>query len=171
MAHLVRRFFDVASAQPLTPVEVDAVSGWLSPQLADMFFDQPSADQRHGYEAALTVIHLGFKDPDVIAAALMHDVAKRHAGLGVVGRSFASLAILARLPLSQRMTAYRDHGLVGAKELADAGAPSLAIDFALHHHRERPSTIAADTWAVLIAADQPPKTQPRSRSSITSGEA
>ncbi|MEE8375734.1 MAG: hypothetical protein V3S26_05390 [Acidimicrobiia bacterium] len=33
-----------------------------------------TADQRHGYHAALSVISDGRSDSDVIAAALMHDI-------------------------------------------------------------------------------------------------
>jgi putative nucleotidyltransferase with HDIG domain len=140
----------------------------LGTTTAAMFFEQSDADQRHGYQAALVVTGSGVDDRDVIVAALMHDVGKRHARLGVVGRSVASLLILTGLPLTDRMTRYRDHGLVGARELGAVGAPSLAIDFALHHHGRRPPTIDASTWDLLIAADQPPKPSLRSDRPITS---
>lgn len=167
-AHLVRRFFDVATARPLSLPERDAVGGWLPAQLSELFFDQTSADQRHGYHAAMSVIAEGVDSDDVIVAALCHDIGKRHARLGLVGRSLASVLILLRAPLTERMIAYRDHGLLGARELGASGAPSLAIDFALHHHGDRPPTIKAQTWDVLIAADQPPKTLGLGRSRITS---
>ena len=156
--HLVRRFFDVATARPLDAFERQLVELWLPAPLFEIFSDQPEYDQRHGYEAALAVIAEGFDDADVVTAALLHDVGKRHAGLGLIGRSVASLLILAGVSLSERFTIYRDHGLVAARELGERGAPSLAIDFALHHHGERPSTIPPDVWEVLVAADQPAKT-------------
>jgi len=167
-AHLVRRFFDVASAKPLTQPEQSAVRSWLTPELADVFFAQQLADQRHGYHAALVVVADGGHDRDTIVAALLHDVGKRHGHLGVLGRSVASLMILTGLPLTNRMRAYRDHGLSGAGELARLGAPSLAIDFAMHHHGSRPPTIDPATWQVLVDADQPPKTMSRGRGGITS---
>lgn len=167
-AHLFRRFFDVASAKPLTQSEQRAVKSWLTPELAGVFFAQQPADQRHGYHAALVVVADGSENRDTIVAALLHDVGKRHAQLGLVGRSVASLMILAGLPLSSRMRAYRDHGLSGAGELARLGAPSLAIDFAMHHHGSRPPTIDPATWRILVEADQPPKTMSRHRGRITS---
>lgn len=167
-AHLIRRFFDVASARPLSVVEVEAVAGWLADPLQEIFFEQSAEDQRHGYHAALTTISLGFDEPEVIVAALCHDVAKRHARLGLIGRSMASVAILAGVPLTDRMMAYRDHGLVGARELAAAGAPGLAVDFALHHHGARPASIPSDVWEALVEADQPPKTLTVGPASITS---
>jgi hypothetical protein len=160
-AHLFRRFFDVASAKPLTDSEQNSVRSWLTAELADIFFEQQAADQRHGYHAALVVMADGRHDGDTIVAALLHDVGKRHARLGVFGRSLASLMILTRLPLSDRMRAYRDHGLSGARELSRLGAPSLAIDFAMHHHGRRPPTIDPAIWELLVAADQPPKTMSR----------
>ena len=149
-AHLVQRFFDYLTAPPLTRSESEAVRAWLTPELADLFFAQATPDQRHAYHAA------------------MHDVGKRNAGLGVIGRSVASVLIGLGTPLSDRMTAYRDHAMIGARELAAVGAPGLAIDFALHHQGERPSTIDPAVWEMLMAADQPPKTPAMLRRRITS---
>lgn len=168
-AHLARRFFDVAGAQPLNTSERGAVTAWLTPDLRAIFFDQPDVDQRHGYHAALSVISDGVSEPDVIVAALVHDVGKRHARLGLWGRTIASLLILVGIDPPERMRIYRDHGVVGARELGNALAPALAIDFALHHHAERPATIDRRVWDVLIAADQPPKTSVWERRRITSG--
>lgn len=167
--HLVRRFFDVAAAKPLTQSERDEVAAWVSDDLLRLFNEQVDADQRHGYHAALSVIDSGFDSAEVVTAALLHDVGKRHADLGLIGRSLASLLILARVPLTKRMTAYRDHGAVGGKELAAASAGSLAVDFATHHHGRRPTSIEPEVWSALVSADQPPKTRSEQRGRITSG--
>lgn len=167
-AHLIRRFLDVATARRLTGAESAMVSGWLTPELAELFFAQNRADRRHGHHAALSVIASGVEDRDVVIAALMHDIGKRHARLGIVGRSLASVLILLGLPLTDRMRAYRDHGLIGARELGSVSAPALAIDFAIHHHRERPESIDPGTWETLISADQPPKASSKLARRITS---
>jgi hypothetical protein len=67
------------------------------------------------------------------------------------------------------MRVYRDHGLVAARELGAHSAPSLAIDFAMHHHGNRPPTIDPETWALLAAADEPPKTLSTRSLQITFG--
>jgi putative nucleotidyltransferase with HDIG domain len=154
-AHLVLRFFDVAFARPLDVAEHEAVTQWLAPEPAEVFFAQSDADQRHGFHAALSVLAAGLHDEDVLMAALLHDVGKRHTGLGIIGRSVASVLILLRLPLTERMRAYRDHGMVAARELAGLGVPSLVVDFAMHHHGGRPPTIDSAVWEVLVAADRP----------------
>jgi len=170
-AHLIRRFFDVAGARPLSAAERAEVRGWLTDDLSRLFFDQPRCDQRHGYQAALSVVADDVTDTDVIVAALVHDVGKRHARLGLIGRSLASVLILLRLTrLPDRVAAYRDHGVSGARDLGRAGAPTLAIDFALHHHGDRPPSIPRDTWEVLVSADEPAKTSGLRRSGITSAD-
>ncbi|MFZ0013018.1 MAG: hypothetical protein WAL25_02775 [Acidimicrobiia bacterium] len=170
-AHLIRRFFDVARARPLSSAERAEVAGRLTDDLTTLFFDQPGCDQRHGYQAALSVVADGVTDNGVIVAALMHDVGKRHSRLGLIGRSVASVMILMRLSrLPDRVAAYRDHGVTGARDLGRAGAPALAIDFALHHHGRRPPSIAPDTWKVLVKADEPAKTSGLRQSRITSAD-
>lgn len=109
------------------------------------------------------VARSGGLGPAGVRAALLHDVGKRHARLGVIGRSFASVAIKARLPLTSRWRLYRDHGRIGSKELEAVGSDSLVVEFAHHHHGTRPPGIPEHTWTILQLADQPPKTGHRSR--------
>ena len=168
MSHLVRRFFDVLLARELTANEQKAVRHWLSADLANLFFEQPVADQRHGYHAALLVVAQGARDDQLIEAALLHDVGKRHSGLGVVGRSLASVLIAIGAPLTSRVERYRDHGLIGAQELARAGASRLAVEFAAHHPNERPQGFDEKAWSVLGNADQAPNTRTLMNLGITS---
>lgn len=138
--------------KPLNSTEADRVRAHLAPQLADLFFAQPVIDQRHALNAAGFVSSKGAPE-EIVVAALLHDVGKRHAGLGVIGRTFASLMMLLRIWLPPRFAAYRDHGDTGAVELEEAGAPSVAIDFARHHHAGKPATFDQRWWDCLQDGD------------------
>jgi hypothetical protein len=157
LGHLTRRGGDVLFATPLDPGERAAVEGWLDGGQAWIFFSQSDPDQRHGFHTALVSIS-GGAGLEVIRAALLHDVGKRHSRLGVLGRSFASIAIRLGLPLTRRWRLYRDHGEIAARELAGLGCQGLIVDFARHHHGDRPSDFPTPTWDLLQLADQPPKT-------------
>lgn len=159
LSHLSRRFFDVLLSRPLAATEIAAVRTWLHGPEAEIFFGQPHADQRHGYHAALTVIAAGDADVSVIRAALLHDIGKRHAGLGLIGRSLSSMLIRSGLPLTTRAKLYRDHGEIAAGELTELACEPLVIEFARHHHGERPTAITPTSWDLLQLADQPPKTR------------
>ena len=69
------------------------------------------------------------------------------------GRVLASVCIKLGLPLRGRFRTYRDHGPIGAAELAAVGAPAIVVTYARFHHEARPADIDLDTWSLLDAAD------------------
>ena len=153
--HLAGRFLDVILARPLRPREQAEVATLLRTGAErSMYWDQARADQRHGLAAARLVRSRRPHRSDLVRAALLHDVGKRSARLGPVGRSAAT--ILGRLGLvgPPRFAAYLDHGRIAAQELDRAGAEPLVVAFALHHHRERPEEISREDWDLLQAADR-----------------
>jgi hypothetical protein len=157
LGHLTSRFFEVLTAAPLRAAEIEEVRSWLTSGQQWLFFSQPIPDQRHGYQAALIARERGLAATGV-TAALVHDIGKRHAGLGLIGRSCASLAIKLGLPLTRRWRLYRDHGVTGSRELEALGAEPLVVEFARHHHGSCPPVIPEETWEILLLADQPAKT-------------
>ncbi len=50
----------------------------LPPRAAVLFDAMPVADRRHGIDVAQRLLARGLDDPDLLAAALLHDVAKGH---------------------------------------------------------------------------------------------
>ena len=154
-AHLAGRFFSVATAAPLTDREREEVEGWLNgPGEAAAFWDQPVADQRHGWEAGRRLAARCPERRDLIRAALLHDVGKRHANLGLVGRSLASFIAKVGLRARGSWQRYLEHGPRGADELAGLGAEPIVVGFTRYHHGERPAGISPDDWRVLKEADR-----------------
>ncbi len=153
--HLSSRFFDYLRAKALTDEARQTVTSILTSPEADIFFEQSRKDQAHGFDAALVVLESGQSTDERLRAALLHDVGKRKAGLGVLGRVTASILIKLGLPLTSRMTRYRDHGPEGADDLEAAGSPPLVVEFARAHHGQRPATFSEEDWALLQTADVP----------------
>ncbi|MGH8927355.1 MAG: HD domain-containing protein [Acidimicrobiia bacterium] len=152
--HLAAGFVDALSSRALAPAEIDQVRAWLRPDESEAYFSQPGFDQRHGLEAANFVFRQAPDRIDLIRAALLHDVGKRHSGLGPWSRSLASaLAKIGGKP-SGRWASYLDHGGLGATEMSAAGAEQLVVEFAREHHGDRPPSIAAEDWDILMKADR-----------------
>ena len=155
LAHLGARFFDVLFSKALSSEERGEVSAWLDTDAERrIFWEQPSADQRHGLGAARHVAKRRRTRRDLIRAALLHDVGKRHAALGVLGRSFAALTTMLPIASSERIAGYLNHGPIGADDLAAAGANGIVVSYARHHHNGCPIDISAEDWAILDSADR-----------------
>jgi putative nucleotidyltransferase with HDIG domain len=152
--HLTARFFRVTVARPLDASEHRQVHAVLRPEEYVVFDTQPVIDQRHGFEAMDSVRSVRGDRVDLQRAALLHDVGKRHARLGVFGRVVASLLAKLHLPVRGRLRLYLEHGRLAADELDRLGAEPIVIDFARDHHGERPSTITVEDWTLLQQADR-----------------
>jgi hypothetical protein len=153
-AHLVARFVRAVAARPLSPREQAEVEALLRPEERRLFWDQPAIDQRHALEGARRIFESLPGEGEVARAALLHDVGKRHSGLGILGRSMASgVRLLGLRP--RRWHRYYDHGSLGAAELEAAGAEGVVVDWARHHtSRRRPGSLTATHWAALKRSDR-----------------
>lgn len=150
MLHLIRRFFGYIRARPLSPSEQERVRRSLEPGLARLFFSQAHQDQRHAIDV---LDRLGTSDPDLMEAALLHDIGKAASRLGPISRSLATVAAFLHLSVPSRWASYLDHGRIGAEILSDAGASSFAVAFSLHHPGAAPEGIDSEVWALVEAAD------------------
>ncbi|MGI9609585.1 MAG: hypothetical protein ACR2NL_04745 [Acidimicrobiia bacterium] len=149
--HLMRRAIGSIRPRPLSPRGEAEVAGLLDDRLAALFWEQPVMDQRHAIDAARLVLARRPGARDLAAAALLHDVGKRHARLGVFGRVVATLLGLVRIPAPGRLGIYLDHARLGAEDLA--GADELVVAYARHQDGDRPAAIPVDSWALLKEAD------------------
>ena len=150
--HLVSRFFGVLLSRPLGPRDQDWANSFLRPEEAALFWEQAAVDQRHAYEVARRVERDLGDASGAIAAALLHDVGKRHSDLGPIRRSIATILDGLHLPMPADWRRYRDHGELGAVDLEQIGADVLTVGFA--RGRVDPElTVEQSTWEVLMAAD------------------
>lgn len=154
--HLAAGAVEYMFARRLDPAEQMEAAGWLnSPAEAELFWKQAPADQRHGLTAARLVARERPERRDLIRAALLHDVGKRRAGLGLWGRTRAALAERRGWKVSRRAEEYLRHGEAGAEDLAAAGAEETVVRYARGHHGPRPPEIPPRDWEILMRADRP----------------
>lgn len=71
----VQQFFAALQAH-VAPAEVAALHGVLPPAALALFQQMPVADQRHSLDVYAALLRAGQRDADLLAAALLHDVAK-----------------------------------------------------------------------------------------------
>ena len=150
--HLVTRFFGVLRDRPLSPLEQVSVAESLTVDEAKLFWEQHPIDQRHAYSVAARVAGALGDHREAVAAALLHDVGKRHSSAGPIGRSLATVGDLAGIPLPEDWRRYRKHDELGAADLERIGAGPLSIAFAAGQ-KMPVDEIESDVWEVLQAAD------------------
>ena len=165
--HLVRRF--VTSLSPAAPAPAD--DAWardiLGAEPYALWRRLPNHDRRHSIAVARRVQralerteHRG--DDQWLAAALLHDVGKLDARLGVFGRVGATLAGAAaghdmaaiwseKRGVTRRVGLYLRHPEIGADHIRVAGGPGNAARWAaVHHDRDAWESTGIPT-PVLIA--------------------
>ncbi|MCH7844926.1 MAG: hypothetical protein IH850_03760 [Acidobacteria bacterium] len=141
------------TAQGLTPREQQLVHQHLDAAGANLFWQQDVADQRHAFVVASRVATTLPGDDDAHTAALLHDVGKRLAGLGVIRRSIATVFDGIGIPLTAAMRRYRTHGWVGAADLSAAGFDGIVVSFAANHPGPAPHGVDTNRWSALLEAD------------------
>jgi hypothetical protein len=171
-AHLVRRFF--GALRPGGPSAEDGawVSGILDPGERDLWSRMAAQDRRHSVGVARRVDAALASTPEAgdrrwLAAALLHDVGKLDAELGVFGRVGATLAGAAagheradnwstRRGMTRRVGLYLRHPELGATRIRRAGGHDEAARWAgAHHTRESWAALGFPPVVVdaLVAAD------------------
>lgn len=171
-AHLPRRFFRALWPGAPSPTAARWVEDVLTPSELALWRELPNHDRRYSIRVAQLVerdlagtAYAG--DPRWLAAALLHDTGKLDAGLGVIGRSAATitaaLAGAGRVASWQaasgwrgRVATYAHHDELGARRIRDAGGRGEAAEWAYaHHHPDRwaASGIPTVVAEALRAAD------------------
>lgn len=166
--HFVRRFFTSLSRRPPTAADEQWVEAMVSPGEWELFRRLPATDRRHLVHSARMVERL---DPALDArwlrVAVLHDVGKYHARLGVFGRVAATVVAVGlgsarmndwadRSGWQGQVGRYHRHGEIGADEIrAIGGLEDAAVWSEIHHHRDRfdGASIPPAVLRVLDAAD------------------
>lgn len=152
--HLTARFLESVAARSPGPREQSEAAALLREGEEPLFWGQPGPDQRHGLEAARAVLRRAPGRRDLARAALLHDVGKQAARLGIPGRVLASALGQIGIRPPGRMGVYLRHGEEGARMLERAGAEDPVVGFARHHHGRRPPEWDPRDWELLQWADR-----------------
>ena len=181
-AYRVRQFIQAAGAW-IRPVEVEeALLGrYLSPQAVRLFLAMPSQDRQHALNVFHSLQQEGYDDPDLLAAALLHDVGKgvtqgevavSPAGQGVPYREGPRLwhrvvvvlmltfwpGLLEQLGQEDRdgwrrpFYIQQHHPALGAELARQAGCSPVTVDI-IRHHEDPPGQKDELLLAALRAAD------------------
>jgi hypothetical protein len=137
---------------PLSAEEQKEVARWLPTSALSLFRTMSAPDQRHSLRVCRGLLARGCADPDMLAAALLHDVGKAQERVPfwtrpviVIGklcapRLLSRLAIYPRegaaLPRWQRSLGYAWwHADIGAELAAAAGLSERAVLYIRTHHQ------------------------------------
>ena len=168
LAHLVRRFAGHAASirRPSLPAEDDVVwaRSWLGDAEAELWAAQAPVDRIHSLAVARRVATptdlttCPAAPRWVVAAALLHDVGKADAPLGLTGRTVATLLELARVRRAPgSLGRYLCYPATGARWLEAAGSDPRVVAWAREHHLPPPrrsGTMPAAFAELLVAADR-----------------
>lgn len=141
MRQRVRQFRD-ASRGP-TAEDLALARRFVPPAFWKLFAGQSPRDQRHAARTAAWLLNRGHDDPDLVLAALLHDIGKGHqrkrdrvayvvAGWLRTDRRVGSPA--SRLELRRAIARSARHAEAGAALLEAAGAPARVVELTRLHH-------------------------------------
>jgi len=137
--HRVGQFFGHVAAR-VSADDADRAHRMLPPSARETFDAMPVADRRHGLDVAARLLDQGLDDPDLLAAALLHDGAKGRRmrlwhRVGGVLLEVLSPRLLARLASPDPQTSgypwylYLHHDELSAELARRVGLPERAVRF------------------------------------------
>jgi hypothetical protein len=168
--HLTRRFFGAIRPGGPRPSDAAWAESILTAPERDLWTRMPTHDRRHSIGVARRVEHAldgtpEGGDPRWVTAALLHDVGKLDANLGVLGRVGATLAGAAaghdmadawsaKRGITRRFGLYLRHAELGETRLRVIGAREEAAAWAGAHHDQSTWDALAFPAVVVTALDE-----------------
>lgn len=147
IAYRVKQFCQTLAA-PLRPADVAYAAARLSPALLRLFQGMTPAEQQHSIALSRALEAQGHTDPDLLAAALLHDVGKtRHPPhlwervVVVLGEHFtprqaAAWGAGAPHGLRRGFVIRQQHAAWGAELARQAGASPRTVALIRQHHSD-----------------------------------
>lgn len=161
------RQFVQATAAWRQPVEADEVERYLPSAAVALFRAMPAYDRRHALKVLHTLQAQGHTDPDLMAAALLHDVGKTvghrhplrlgHRVMVVLLRAWAP-GVLERISRDgaegwrEPFYVQRHHAALGAELARRAGCTPRTVSL-IESHEAAPEKISDPLGRVLQAVD------------------
>jgi hypothetical protein len=148
LRYRVGQFFRALAARTLDE-ELEQAANILTPAALALFRSMSIQDQRHGLDVYAALRQAGHTNPDLLAAALLHDVGKAAAPLPAWQRAIIVLLgrfaprLLARLSRGELPQGWRrpfvvhaQHPQVGAHWAQQAGCSPLTVALIRRHQDE-----------------------------------
>ena len=157
----VWQFWQVVTARPLDKRKEEEIRAILSPAQQRLFGRFSASEQQHSYRVYNTLRQDGQDDPDLLAAALLHDVGKSclprtwlDRVIVVLGQAFlpGKAAVWARgevTRLTRPFVVKANHAEWGADLAETAGSSPTTVALIRHHHHP-PSGQMDDKLAQLL---------------------
>lgn len=157
------QFWRVWRARPLPDEAHEMITAVLTPEEITMFTQFSLSDQQHSYQVLRTLQSNGQTHPDLLAAALLHDVGKTHAPLSIWQRS---LIVLAQTFVPGKTAVWgqgnvdgwqrpfvvkAQHPAWGAEMAQAAGSRPLTIELIRRHQELLPETAVLRAEALSVA--------------------
>jgi hypothetical protein len=150
----VVQFFGALTAT-VRPDELDTVMRYLEPPQMALFQRMTVWDQRHSLDVFARLQANGNQDPDLLRAALLHDVGKSRARVTVWHRVLVVLLAGVRKDWLKRLAAVESgwrqpvaaivwHSAAGASLAADAGCSATVQEYIREH--DNPQATGPVLW-------------------------
>ena len=161
LAYRARQFLRSITAR-VDPLELTLAEKILSPELMTLFHKMAAADQAHSLRVLQELLKVGEKDPDLLAAALLHDIGKSCCPLTPFERALIVLANRARPELVIRLGQRSSRGPLRAfatavqhpawgAEMVEANGGSARLCALIRYHQEPVPGIEGEELRLLIS--------------------
>ncbi len=162
----VGQFLRAVTARRSLSQESDKIEQMLDvlpPAGRELFYRQAPQDQRHALDVSEALQRAGYTSPDLMAAALLHDVGKAAAqlpawmrGVFVLSEQLAPEMLGDQLQAHEPFDAYVEHAEIGADWAEEAGCSPLTVDLIRRHQEDliNPHGEEERLLAALQAADR-----------------